>query len=53
MSTPALNEPIAPEAAVDQDLEAGSTTEPDAGEDTEPHNVLVGRRSARKNNSKH
>jgi hypothetical protein len=49
MSTPAPNEPNTQEAAVDQGLEADSTTEPDAGSDTEPH-VLVSHCPAQRDN---
>lgn len=44
--TPTPNEPIAREAAVHESLEVDSTTEPDAGSDSELDHVLVSHRSA-------
>jgi hypothetical protein len=46
MSAPVQHEPTAPEPAVYQSLEADSTTEPDAGSDTDPQHVMVSHCSA-------
>jgi len=53
MSTLVPNEPKAPEAAGDQDLEADNTAEPDASSDIGSHDVLVSHCPAQKDNPRH